>query len=397
MQEFDPGVLYAFAPVKLSLYVVESRLGRVDRFYRKYGFTQNAEYGVRISAQGRDFGKWLRPSPTEVLAQVIHMLRGGERQVRSGLRPRYPTNAYTELHDLMGDATPTVEALKSRLLAGVVRAGWYATPDLAWEAVSVYTGSSDPTRKMGFRERQKYIQEREVRKPPVKVTRANPTSCDQAGPRCCEPPSQSTLAARAHCPKGSRARGERSRSNPAKVPGYRTVHRYWKEKGPYFHVQLYDRVTGRELGRLTARTDGENCYNPHTGQKASEIFESSAEKGWGPLLYDFAALISTNKHGMPLVSDRFTVSEDAKKVWDHYAEKRWDVPQADISSGSWKCKPVSQRAPMFGIRMPIYNFSEQWGVDGMEWLSNRDYNDWARTRPDLGFVCGNPRRSRRAR
>jgi hypothetical protein len=102
------------------------------------------------------------------------------------------------------------------------------------------------------------------------------------------------------------------------------------------------------------------------------------------LAYDFAALVATNEHGMPLVSDRFTVSEDAKGVWDYYEEYRYDVPKADVSSGSWECEPISSRAPSFGIRMPIYNFSEYWGVDGMAWLKNKTQHKKAKENPRKG-------------
>ena len=166
-----------------------------------------------------------------------------------------------------------------------------------------------------------------------------------------------------------RALASLAEENPARRPGPKTWGRWKKQVGPYLDVWVYQGPT--RVAAITLRVDGESCYNPMTGQIAAEVFSAFAMKGWGPLAYDFAALVTTNEFGMPLVSDRFTVSEDAKGVWDYYEEHRHDVPKADVSSGDWDCEPVSMRAPSFGIRMSVYNFSEYWGVDGMAWLKNK--------------------------
>lgn len=172
------------------------------------------------------------------------------------------------------------------------------------------------------------------------------------------------------------------------------VPRWWKQSGPFFEVRLYDARWGPgeapELGRMTVGVDGMNCYNPHTGQTGAEVFESLAADGWGPLIYDFAALIATNEYGMPLVSDRFTVSKEAKGVWDYYDEHRYDVSRADVSSGSWRCDPISELAPEWGIRMPIYNFSEYWNVDGLAWLQNKPWKAWQRARKRKKRARKNP-------
>lgn len=64
-------------------------------------------------------------------------------------------------------------------------------------------------------------------------------------------------------------------------------------------------------------SDGD-CYN------AYQVDISSAQKGYGPLIYDLAMYI-LNKDGVPLTPDRRTVSPDASGVWNFYKSKRGDV------------------------------------------------------------------------
>jgi len=51
---------------------------------------------------------------------------------------------------------------------------------------------------------------------------------------------------------------------------------------------------------------------------------ASASDGWGPLLYDIAIEFATQK-GTGLISDRESVSGDARAVWDYYLQNRGDV------------------------------------------------------------------------
>ena len=53
------------------------------------------------------------------------------------------------------------------------------------------------------------------------------------------------------------------------------------------------------------------------------------ERGWGPLLYDLAMEYATIK-GTGLMSDRQTVSDDAKNVWDYYMANRGNVERVQM-------------------------------------------------------------------
>ena len=54
------------------------------------------------------------------------------------------------------------------------------------------------------------------------------------------------------------------------------------------------------------------------------VAAASAPHGWGPLLYDVAMEWAT-LNGGGLISDRHTVSQDARGVWDYYMNNRPDV------------------------------------------------------------------------
>jgi hypothetical protein len=53
-----------------------------------------------------------------------------------------------------------------------------------------------------------------------------------------------------------------------------------------------------------------------------EIVYSRADKKWGPFLYEITLELA-GSHG--LMSDRFSVSESAKRVWEYYFNNRSDV------------------------------------------------------------------------
>jgi len=54
------------------------------------------------------------------------------------------------------------------------------------------------------------------------------------------------------------------------------------------------------------------------------VSSASADRGWGPLLYDIA-LEYASKQGGGLTADRASVSSAAERVWDYYLTKRRDV------------------------------------------------------------------------
>lgn len=60
---------------------------------------------------------------------------------------------------------------------------------------------------------------------------------------------------------------------------------------------------------------------------AWEVVSSSAEKGYGPMLYDVAMAVAPSK---TLVSDRSSVSPSAKGVWSYYFHNRGDVEKLPL-------------------------------------------------------------------
>jgi hypothetical protein len=62
---------------------------------------------------------------------------------------------------------------------------------------------------------------------------------------------------------------------------------------------------------------------------AWEVKGSEVDSGWGPLLYDVAIEWATmNANG--LVSDRDSVSHEAKNIWQHYYHNRSDVQSHSV-------------------------------------------------------------------
>ena len=103
---------------------------------------------------------------------------------------------------------------------------------------------------------------------------------------------------------------------------------------------------------------------------AMMVSHSQADQGWGPLLYDLAIELATERAG-GLISDRGSVSEEARAVWDYYLANRGDTTgiqlddlnntltpededncnqqvaisdeQGNRMSGNWKDSPLSKR------------------------------------------------------
>ena len=63
------------------------------------------------------------------------------------------------------------------------------------------------------------------------------------------------------------------------------------------------------------------------------------KSGWGPLLYDLAIEYSTQEAG-GLISDRGTVSPDARAVWGKYFSSRGDVEKAQMDNIRSPITPV---------------------------------------------------------
>jgi len=103
----------------------------------------------------------------------------------------------------------------------------------------------------------------------------------------------------------------------------------------YYSQDDGELITQPVFGRVAFRkTNSERPTGPCDG--AWEVFYSRASKGWGSLLYE-VALELAGPDG--LVPDRFSVSADAKSVWDKY-ETRGDVKvvRLDVikNSRSWE-------------------------------------------------------------
>ena len=85
---------------------------------------------------------------------------------------------------------------------------------------------------------------------------------------------------------------------------------------------------------------------------AWNVAYSGADHGWGPMLYDIAIEWAT-QHANGLMSDRASVEEPAKKVWDYYLNKRRDDVKAhqvgdencdqEIAGDNWKESSLSKR------------------------------------------------------
>lgn len=70
----------------------------------------------------------------------------------------------------------------------------------------------------------------------------------------------------------------------------------------------------------------------HTSGETYGAFEvglSRADPGWGPMLYDVVLEAVTQK-GSGLTPDRYSVSDDALNIWDHYLHHRPDVDWAQL-------------------------------------------------------------------
>ncbi len=68
---------------------------------------------------------------------------------------------------------------------------------------------------------------------------------------------------------------------------------------------------------------------------------SGAQEGFGPLLYDVAIEWAT-QNGGGLISDRSSVSRDAKRVWRYYMQNRGDVTAHQLDDPFNSLTPASE-------------------------------------------------------
>ena len=104
------------------------------------------------------------------------------------------------------------------------------------------------------------------------------------------------------------------------LPGYFTVYYAFKSTTTGKLLSAV-RAHGGPWGRVgvgkPSRRHGE-CDD------ALNVQTAEASSGWGPLLYDVAIEYAT-QIANGLISDRLSVSDDAKNVWDYYLSNRSDV------------------------------------------------------------------------
>jgi hypothetical protein len=92
-----------------------------------------------------------------------------------------------------------------------------------------------------------------------------------------------------------------------------------------------------------------------------EVELVEAQHGYGPLLYDLMMELAHWSGAIGLAPDRSGVSEDAERVWSHYAEQRADVhssplpddyPERDKYSLRWRphLDRVYARSDVSGLR-----------------------------------------------
>tara|TARA_B100000700_G_scaffold327778_1_gene443402 strand:- start:225 stop:944 length:720 start_codon:yes stop_codon:yes gene_type:complete len=89
---------------------------------------------------------------------------------------------------------------------------------------------------------------------------------------------------------------------------------------PYEPDYDYKEIWGGYLEHWPEREEMENL----TCNGAYQVLSAQAAEGWGPLLYDVAIEIATLK-GTGLLSDRTSVSQEARNVWNIYMYDRSDV------------------------------------------------------------------------
>jgi hypothetical protein len=95
---------------------------------------------------------------------------------------------------------------------------------------------------------------------------------------------------------------------------------------------------GVRVAFLSSRASSNPCRDPKSGQSAWEIDGSESKiNGLGPLLYD---LMIDLIHPHPLMSDRTEVSDDARRVWDYYHERRPDIESIQLDDLDNTLTPV---------------------------------------------------------
>ena len=103
-------------------------------------------------------------------------------------------------------------------------------------------------------------------------------------------------------------------------PGYYSVY-YGKQDDQSRRVLNSVRAEGGPWGQVTF---GKPMRRHGHCDGAMRVGNAAANPGWGPLLYDVAIEYAT-RVANGLISDRDSVSPDARNVWRYYMDNRSDV------------------------------------------------------------------------
>ena len=90
---------------------------------------------------------------------------------------------------------------------------------------------------------------------------------------------------------------------------------YTHDGSGWIKSSVYSNVGGEIQTYKISNPGSGNCLGAYM------VSYASASDGWGPLLYDIAIELATQK-GSGLIADRESVSADAEAVWRHYLDRR---------------------------------------------------------------------------
>jgi len=119
-----------------------------------------------------------------------------------------------------------------------------------------------------------------------------------------------------------------------------------------WYVRILDEY-GEMVGSIRVEKRGTNRMGSLSKDNCLDAYEVSHVatkiKGLGPLMYDIAAELAGEKG---IMSDRFSVSPDARRIWDFYVNRRTDVEIKQLPSdcnmtaaseeGDWMSSPLSK-------------------------------------------------------
>ena len=117
----------------------------------------------------------------------------------------------------------------------------------------------------------------------------------------------------------------------------------------YYHIEEEEPLSGGAGGGRILKGSGLPYGKVSIGRQASAgacsgalmVWGSSADHGWGPMMYDVAMALATIQGG-GLMSDRESVSGQAHGVWRYYMNNRGDVTGIQLDD-EWNKLTPTQR------------------------------------------------------